>query len=120
MALTEDFRHKLVDRIKREPEFAVGLFDEAITAYFAGEPNVARAMLREIVNGTLGFEPLAKQTKIPPKSLHRMLSGPGNPSMDNLALILGALQAHMRVVTRAHSSPPPKTRTKTSKRPKSK
>ncbi len=120
MALTQDFRITIVERIKREPEFAVGLLDEAITVYFGGEANVARSMLREIVNGTLGFELLAKQTKIPPKSLHRMLSGKGNPSMDNLALILGALQAHMGVATQAHSVPLPKPSAKAKKRTKSK
>jgi DNA-binding phage protein len=35
-------------------------------------------MLRELVNATLGFEQLAKQTDLPSKSLRRMLSPKGN------------------------------------------
>jgi hypothetical protein len=37
------------------------------------------------VNATPGFEALAAETAKPGKSLHRMLSRKGNPSMDNLA-----------------------------------
>jgi hypothetical protein len=50
-------------------------------------------MLRELINATLGFEQLSKQTDLPSKSLHRMLSPKGNPSMDNLAAIFGAAGA---------------------------
>ena len=48
-------------------------------------------ILRDLVNATLGFEQLAKPTDVPSKSLHRMLSPKGNPSMDNLAAILSAV-----------------------------
>jgi DNA-binding phage protein len=54
-------------------------------------------MLRELVNATLGFEQLAKQTHLPSKSLHRMLSPKGNPSMDNLAAIFGAVGDRLKV-----------------------
>jgi DNA-binding phage protein len=54
-------------------------------------------MLRELVNATLGFEQLAKQTDLPSKSLHRMLSPKGNPSMDNLAAIFGAVGDRLKV-----------------------
>ena len=57
-------------------------------------------ILRDLVNATLGFEQLAKLTDVPSKSLHRMLSPKGNPSMDNLAAILGAVSNKIPRITR--------------------
>ena len=63
----------------------------ATTLLISGEAETARMILRDLVNATLGFEQLAKMTDVPSKSLHRMLSPRGNPSMDNLAAILSAV-----------------------------
>ena len=49
-------------------------------------------LFRELVNSTIGFEILAEQLNKPSKSLHRMLSAKGNPTMDNLTNIFVALQ----------------------------
>ncbi len=48
-------------------------------------------MLRGLVNA-VGFEALAAMTDTPSKSLHRMLSQRGNPSMDNLSAIFDAVR----------------------------
>jgi hypothetical protein len=45
----------------------------------------------------VGFEALAAEIKKPSKSLHRMLSETGNPSMDNLAAIFGAIRKPLGV-----------------------
>ena len=97
MALTRDSSITVIDRIRRDPEFAVGLLDEAVSLFLNGEPDVARLVLRDLVNGTIGFEGLAIATSKPSKSLHRMLSAKGNPTMDNLTLILGVLRRELRV-----------------------
>jgi DNA-binding phage protein len=97
MALTRDFKKTVAARIERDPEFAKALLDEAATLFLGDEPETARLMLRELVNATLGFEQLAKQTDLPSKSLHRMLSPKGNPSMDNLAAIFGAVGDRLKV-----------------------
>ena len=89
--LTRDSSLTIVERIRRDPRFAKGVLTEAATIFLGGEPEVARLMLRDIVNGTLGFEKLSSLTGIPPKSLHRMLSGHGNPAMSNLAAIFGTI-----------------------------
>ncbi len=83
--------------MKREPEFATGILCEAVDALIAGELGVSKIMLRNYVNGTLGFEKLAKKTKLPIKSLMRMLGPSGNPQMSNLFAVIGALQAHAGV-----------------------
>jgi DNA-binding phage protein len=92
MALTRDFKDTIVARVQRDPKFGKALLDEAATLFLNGEPNLARLILRDLVNATVGFEGLATATDKPSKSLHRMLSEKGNPSMDNLAAIFLAIR----------------------------
>lgn len=97
MGLTRDFKETIVARVERDPAFAKALLDEAATLFLNGEPETARLILRDLVNATVGFEKLSKATQRPSKSLHRMLSAEGNPSMDNLAAILGAVRRNLKV-----------------------
>jgi DNA-binding phage protein len=97
MTLTRDSRYTVVERVKRDPAFAKALLDEAVTLFLNGEPDTARIVLRDLVNATVGFERLAIATGKPAKSLHRMLSTNGNPSMDNLSAILDVLRKRLRV-----------------------
>ncbi|MDT4884847.1 hypothetical protein FQZ97_1210250 [compost metagenome] len=71
--------------------------DEAASLFLNGEPDAARLILRDLVNATVGFERLAIETDKPSKSLHRMLSPAGNPSMDNLAAIFDAIRRNLGV-----------------------
>jgi DNA-binding phage protein len=103
MALSHDFNETVTDRVERDPAFAKALFDEAATLFLNGEPDTARLILRDLVNATVGFETLARLTDRPSKSLHRMLSSKGNPSMDNLAAIFGALRGRLRVDIEVHA-----------------
>jgi len=97
MGLTRDFKQTVGARARRDPAFATALLDEAATLFLNGEPTHARLILRDLVNATIGFENLALKTDMPPKSLHRMLSARGNPSMDNLASIFKALRKRLKV-----------------------
>jgi DNA-binding phage protein len=81
MPLTRDFKQTVIERVRRDPAFAKALLDEAATLFLNGESNTARLILRDLVNATVGFEDLAAETARPAKSLHRMLSAKGNPSM---------------------------------------
>ncbi len=103
MALTRNFKQTVVERVERDPEFAKALLDEAATLFLSNEPETARLILRDLVNATLGFEQLAELTDKPSKSLHRMLSPNGNPSMDNLAAIFGAVRASLKVGFEVHT-----------------
>ncbi len=103
MALTRNFKQTVIERIERDPDFAKALLDEAATLFLNDEPETARLILRDLVNATLGFEQLAAQTDKPSKSLHRMLSPKGNPSMDNLAAIFGAVRARLNVDIEVHT-----------------
>ena len=78
-------------RGKRESGYGTQLLDEALALFANGEPDMTRSILRDLVHASFGFERLARLTGVPAKSLHRMLSSRGNPSMDNLSMILGVL-----------------------------
>ena len=103
MALTREFKRTVVERVRRDPAFAKALLDEAATLFLNGEANAARLVLRDLVNATVGFERLAIETGRPVKSLHRMLSKDGNPTMDNLAAIVGVLRRKLGVSMQAHT-----------------
>lgn len=97
MPLTRNFKHTVVERVQREPAFARALLDEAASLFLNGDPAMARVILRDLVNATVGFEGLAAATERPSKSLHRMLSASGNPNMDNLAAIFDVLRRNLQV-----------------------
>ena len=95
--LTRDFKETVNARVKRDSALAAALLDEAISLFLNGEPETARLILRDLVNATIGFEELAIATSKPSKSLHRMLSANGNPTMDNLTAILKVLRSTLQV-----------------------
>jgi len=103
MALTRNFKETVIQRVQSDASFAQALLDEAATLFLNGEPETARLILRDLVNATIGFEQLATLTAKPSKSLHRMLSPTGNPSMDNLAAIFRAVRERLQVSLQAHS-----------------
>jgi DNA-binding phage protein len=97
MAFTRDFTETINARVQRDPKFVIALLDEAIFLFLNGEPETARLILRDIVNATVGFEQLAIEISKPSKSLHRMLSAKGNPTMDNLTAIFNVLRKKLNV-----------------------
>ena len=103
MGLTRDFQQTIGERVRRDKKFARSLLDEAATLFLNGEPEAARLLLRDLVNATVGFETLAELTNKPAKSLHRMLSKHGNPSMDNLAVIFDAVRQRLKVELKAQA-----------------
>lgn len=103
MALTRDFKETVVKRVQRDPAFAKAMLDEAATLFLNGEPDTARVILRDLVNATVGFETLAEVTDKNSKSLHRMLSATGNPTMDNLAAIFSEVRKSLNVKLRVHT-----------------
>jgi hypothetical protein len=58
----------------------------------AGDLETTKSVLREYINGTLGFIALGVALGKSPKSLMRMLSPEGNPQAKNLVEILAYSQ----------------------------
>lgn len=102
MALTRDFKITVMERVVRDPDFARALLDEAATLFLNGEAETARLILRDLINATIGFEQLAQETERPSKSLHRMLSWDGNPSMNNLAAIFSVITKRLGINLQVH------------------
>lgn len=100
MGLTRDYKTTVQARAKRDPAFTQALLDEAVTLFLNGEPGTAKLVLRDLVNATVGFETLASEIGKPSKSVHRMLSPSGNPTMENLSAILGALGRKLKLRSR--------------------
>lgn len=105
MALTRDFKETVVARVKSDPAFAQALLDEALTLLLNGEPEEAKLILRDLVNATIGFEGLAEELHKPSKSLHRMLSRSGNPTLENFSAVLVSIRKALHVDIRAVVSP---------------
>jgi DNA-binding phage protein len=92
MALTKEFKETVKARAARDPAFRAALLTEAAEHLLAGDLETGKAVLRDYINATVGFEKLAKATGTPPKSLMRMLGPKGNPRASNLLTMLGKLQ----------------------------
>ena len=103
MAITRNFRETVQERIENDEDFATALLDEAIQLFLNNEPSMARLVLRDLVNATVGFEALAIEVQKPSKSLHRMLSANGNPTMDNLTKIFSVLKQKLSVEFEIHA-----------------
>jgi len=54
----------------------------------------------DVNNATVGFEALAEDIHKPAKSLHRMLSKSGNPTMSNISAIFAAIKRALKVEIR--------------------
>ncbi|MDQ2924497.1 MAG: transcriptional regulator [Acidobacteriota bacterium] len=92
MALTRSHSITIKENLERSPGFRRELLREAVNAMLDGEVDVGKAVLREYVNGTIGFPRLAKEMQRSSKSLMRMLGPDGNPQAKNLFEIVAILQ----------------------------
>lgn len=92
MPLTRDFKETIRNRAERDPKFRKELLREAIEAMLSGEVAVAKTILRDYINATVGFAALAEATSIPSKSLMRMFGPAGNPRAENLFEVVSFLQ----------------------------
>jgi hypothetical protein len=92
MALTRSFKQTIQARIEKDPAFRKELLKEGVQCLLSGDLDTGKAILRDYINGTVGFEKLGDLTHIPPKSLMRMLGPTGNPQARNLFEVIGHLR----------------------------
>jgi DNA-binding phage protein len=92
MALTRDFKELVQKRIARDPAFGAALLREGIDTMLAGDVDSGKAILRDYIKATVGFEKLGEATGTQPKSLIRMFGPRGNPQARNLFSVIGYLQ----------------------------
>jgi hypothetical protein len=106
MAVTRDFKELVQKRIARDPDFRDALLREGIDTMLTGDVDTGKAILRDYIKATIGFEKLGEATGTPAKSLIRMLGPRGNPQARNLFGIIGYLQK--RAGVELHVIPEPR------------
>ena len=84
MALTRDFKNTIKKRIERDPGFRENLLKEGIECLLIGDIDTGKAILRDYINATIGFDALSTVTAKSPKSLMRMFGPKGNPQARNI------------------------------------
>jgi hypothetical protein len=104
MPLTHDFKETIRARAQAEPEFRHALLRDAVECLINGDLPTGKALLRDYVNATVGFQKLEKRTHIPAKSLMRMLGRKGSPSAENLSRIMTVLQRNEGVKFSVHTA----------------
>jgi hypothetical protein len=92
-------------RVGEDPEFRAALLREGIDTMLAGDVNTGKAILRDYIKATVGFEKLGEATATPPKSLIRMFGPRGNPQARNLFGIIGYLQRQAGVELHVAAGP---------------
>ena len=92
MPLTRDFKETVQARVQSDPEFRRALLKESVDCLLVGEVDTGKAVLRDYINATVGFERLGLLTGKSPKSLMRMFGPDGNPQARNLFEVISRLQ----------------------------
>ncbi|WP_304171379.1 transcriptional regulator [Phenylobacterium aquaticum] len=92
MTLTRSFKGLVEQRLNSDPAFAEALLREGVDALLAGDLETGKAILRDYIKATIGFERLGEATGAPPKSLIRMFGPRGNPQARNLFGVIRHLQ----------------------------
>ena len=92
MALTRSFKELVQKHIAEDPTFAKALLREGVDLMLAGDVETGKAILRDYIKATVGFEKLGRATGTQPKSLIRMFGPRGNPQARNLFNVIGYLQ----------------------------
>ena len=97
MPLTRDFKETVQARVRRDPDFRKALLKEGIECLLAGDMDIGKAVLRDYIKATIGFQELSELTDKPAKSLMRMFGPKGNPQAKNLFEVIRYLQEAEKV-----------------------
>lgn len=105
MALTRDFKETVLARVQADPKFRDALLKEGIETMLAGDVDTGRAILRDYIKATVGFQQLGAETGSSPKSLIRMFGPTGNPQARNLFAVISHLQRHAGLTLHVTAQP---------------
>jgi len=94
----------LQKKIAAKPHLIKGMLAEASQGLLDGEIGIFKSKIRESVNGTIGWQELAESTGLNDKSLIRMFSEEGNPSIINCTAVLCTLRDYSGVSLTVKSS----------------
>jgi len=92
MALTKDFKETIQARANDDPAFRKAMLQEGVECLLAGDIDTGKAVLRDYINASIGFEELSRVFDKSSKSLMRMFGPKGNPQAKNLFAVISYLQ----------------------------
>ena len=92
MMATRRFTELVQKHVADDPAFAEALLREGVEAMLSGDVDTGKAILRDYIKATVGFEKLGRATGTQPKSLIRMFGPRGNPQAKNLFSVIGYLK----------------------------
>jgi len=99
MALTREYRETVAERLRNDQRFTAALFAEALTALTEGDKTTTLSIFRDLVHAHISFKRLAEETGFDEKTLHRMLSKRGNPTMENLSCLIHQIEGDLGLAT---------------------
>lgn len=103
--LTGSFKELVQEHVAEDPAFREALLREGIEIMLSGDVDTGKAILRDYIKATVGFEKLGAATGTQPKSLIRMSGPRGNPQARNLFSVLGYLQKRAGLQLQVTRSP---------------
>lgn len=101
---TSKIRLTLKARMERDSAFREALLSEGVDALLAGEVDTGKAILRDYITATIGFESLAKRTATQRRTLMRMFAPAGTLKANNLFAVIRQLQSHAGIHLRVHAT----------------
>lgn len=105
MALTRNFKDTVQARVLADPAFREALLREGVETLLGGDVDSGKAILRDYINATVGFQQLGAETGASPKSLIRMFGPSGNPQARNLFSVISHLQRHAGLTLHVTAQP---------------
>ena len=105
MGLTRSFKQTVQARVLADPAFRDALLQEGVEALLGGDVETGKAVLRDYIKATVGFEQLGAETGASPKSLIRMFGPTGNPQARNLFSVISHLQRHAGLTLHVTAQP---------------
>ncbi|MBN8933270.1 MAG: transcriptional regulator, partial [Rhizobium pusense] len=64
MALTREFKQTVKARAENDPAFRAALLSDAVELLLEGDVETGKAVLRDFINATIGFETLSEQVDV--------------------------------------------------------
>lgn len=105
MALIREFKETVLARVQADPAFRDALLKEGVESLLAGDVDTGKAILRDYIKATVGFEQLGAETGSSPKSLIRVFGPTGNPQARNLFSVISHLQRYAHLILHVTAQP---------------
>ncbi len=103
---TREFKDLVQEHVAKDSAFAEAMLREGVETLLSGDVDTGKAILRDYIKATVGFEKLGAATGTQAKSLIRMFGPRGNPQAKNLFNVIGYLQKSARRHLRVTVAPP--------------